>query len=130
CVGDRWDPSFAELRHFLDRNQISFTWLTPDAPDAAEQWGSALPAAEDLPILRVVDGGKTVIRPHLRRVAELLGLGTEAAVGEYDTVIVGAGPQVSPPACTGRRRGCARSWSSVRLPAARPELPRGSRTTS
>src|SRR5436190_1465019 len=88
-VGDRWDPSFAELRHFLDRNQISFTWLTPDAPDAAEQWGSALPAAEDLPILRVVDGGKTVIRPQLRRVAELLGLGTEAAVGEYDTVIVG-----------------------------------------
>jgi thioredoxin reductase (NADPH) len=32
------------------------------------------------------------VRPQLRRVAELLGLGTEAAAAEYDTVIVGAGP--------------------------------------
>jgi thioredoxin reductase (NADPH) len=39
----------------------------------------------------VIDG-KTVVRPHHRRVAELLGLGTEAAVAQYDTVIVGAGP--------------------------------------
>jgi thioredoxin reductase (NADPH) len=33
-----------------------------------------------------------VVRPQLRRVAELLGLRTEAAVAEYDVVIVGAGP--------------------------------------
>ena len=37
-------------------------------------------------------GGKTVVRPQLRRVAELLQLGTEAEAPEYDTVIVGAGP--------------------------------------
>lgn len=36
--------------------------------------------------------GKTVVRPQLRRVAELLGLDTEATAAEYDTVIVGAGP--------------------------------------
>ncbi len=42
-------------------------------------------------MIRVVDG-KTVIRPELRRAAELLGLGTEAIHAEYDTVIVGAGP--------------------------------------
>ena len=45
----------------------------------------------DCPVIRLVDG-KTVVRPQLRRVAELLGLGTEAAAAEYDTVIVGAGP--------------------------------------
>jgi thioredoxin reductase (NADPH) len=50
-----------------------------------------LPAEEDQPAIRIVDG-KTVVRPHLRRVAELLGLGTEADAGAYDTVIVGAGP--------------------------------------
>jgi thioredoxin reductase (NADPH) len=33
-----------------------------------------------------------VIKPQLRRVAELLGLGTEAGAVEYDTVVVGAGP--------------------------------------
>ena len=90
-VGHRWDASCAELRHFLDRNQITFRWVEPDAPDAAEQWGSPLPAENDCPVIRLVDG-KTVVRPQLRRVAELLGLGTEAAAAEYDTVIVGAGP--------------------------------------
>ena len=90
-VGHRWDAACAELRRFLDRNQITFRWLTPDAPDAAEQWGGPLPAEEDCPAIRVVDG-KTVVRPQLRRVAELLGLGTEPAAAEYDTVIVGAGP--------------------------------------
>ncbi len=90
-VGHRWDTSCSELRHFLERNQITFSWITPDAPDAVEQWGGSLPAAEDCPVVRVVDG-KTVVRPELRRVAELLGLGTEPAAAEYDTVIVGAGP--------------------------------------
>ena len=90
-VGQRWDPACTELRHFLDRNQISFEWLTPDTPGADDLWGGALPTDEDLPTIRVIDG-KTVIRPQLRRVAELLGLSTEPAAAEYDTVIVGAGP--------------------------------------
>src|SRR2546430_2704845 len=38
-VGSRWDGSCTDLRRFLDRNQIPFTWLRPDDPGAAEQWG-------------------------------------------------------------------------------------------
>jgi thioredoxin reductase (NADPH) len=90
-VGDRWDRATAELRRFLDRNQISFRWIHADAPDAADDWGEALPLAEDRPAIRLA-GGRVVVRPQLRRVAELLGLGTEAQAAEYDTVIVGAGP--------------------------------------
>ena len=90
-IGHRWDASCTELRHFLDRNQITYRWLTPDAPDAAEHWGGPPPAEEDCPAIRVVDG-KTVVRPRLRRVAELLGVATEPAAAEYDAVIVGAGP--------------------------------------
>jgi thioredoxin reductase (NADPH) len=90
-VGHRWDASCTELRRFLDRNQITFKWITPDLPDAADQWGGPLPPEADWPTIRVIDG-KTVVRPRLRRVAELLDLGTEASAGEYDTVIVGAGP--------------------------------------
>ena len=90
-VGHRWDASCAQLRRFLDRNQITFTWITPDAPDAADQWGGPLPADEDCPVIRVVDG-KTVVRPQLSRVAQLLGLSTQPLAAEYDTVIVGAGP--------------------------------------
>jgi thioredoxin reductase (NADPH) len=90
-VGHRWDASCGRLRRFLDRNQVTFGWITPDAPDAAEQWGGPLPADEDYPVIRVVDGN-TVVRPQLNRVAELLGLGTQAVASQYDTVIVGAGP--------------------------------------
>jgi thioredoxin reductase (NADPH) len=90
-LGHRWDASCAELRRFLDRNQIRFRWLQPDVPEDAEQWSGALPAEGDYPAIRVVNG-KTVVRPQLRRVAELLGIATEPAAAEYDTVIVGAGP--------------------------------------
>jgi thioredoxin reductase (NADPH) len=90
-VGHRWDGACADLRHFLDRNQVTFKWLTPDLPDAEEQWGGPLPPEPDWPVIRVI-GGKTVVRPQLRRVAELLALGTEPLAAEYDAVIVGAGP--------------------------------------
>ena len=90
-LGRRWDLQCSELRRFLDRNQISFTWVAPDGDDAVGQWSAPLPPDGDLPVIRFIDG-KTVVRPQLRRVAELLGLGTEPATVEYDTVIVGAGP--------------------------------------
>jgi thioredoxin reductase (NADPH) len=90
-VGRRLDAACAELRRFLDRNQITYEWLTAEAPDAAERWGGPLPAEEDWPALRAI-GGKTAVHPSLRRVAELLGIDTEPQAAEYDTVIIGAGP--------------------------------------
>src|SRR5206468_10267126 len=90
-VGQRWNSACADLRRFLDRNQITFVWLQPGAADAAEQWGGPLPPEKDHPVIRVVDG-QTAARPEYRRVAELLGLATEAASEEYDTIIIGAGP--------------------------------------
>src|SRR4028118_1518673 len=32
-VGHRWDTASGELRRFLERNQITHDWVTPDAPD-------------------------------------------------------------------------------------------------
>ncbi len=90
-IGHRWDASCTELRHFLDRNQIRFRWLQPDVPEDREHWPGELPSEGDLPVIRLPNG-KTVVRPQLRRVAELLGIPTEPTTAEYDTVIVGAGP--------------------------------------
>src|SRR5215471_13901689 len=75
-LGHRQDASCAELRRFLDRNQIRFRWLQPDVPADAERWSDALPADDDLPAVRVVNG-ETVVRPQLRQVAELLDIPTE-----------------------------------------------------
>ena len=90
-VGSRLETEGAELRRFLDRNQISYRWLAPGEPGAEEEWGGPLPPRDDQPAIKVI-GGKTVVRPPLRRVAELLGLTTEPARAEYDVVVVGAGP--------------------------------------
>ncbi len=90
-LGHRWDASCTELRRFLHRNQISFAWLKPADLDVGHAWGGPVPVDDDLPAIRVI-GGKTVVKPQLRRVAELLGLETEPSDAEYDTIIVGAGP--------------------------------------
>jgi thioredoxin reductase (NADPH) len=90
-LGHRLDPACTELRAFLTRNQVTFEWLSPDTPARLERWDGPLPADGDMPAVRVI-GGKTVIRPQLRRIAELLALGTEPELAEYDVVIVGAGP--------------------------------------
>ena len=90
-LGHRRDASCAQLRRFLDRNQVRFRWLQPDVAADAKEWSGALPTEGDLPAVRVVNG-KTAVRPQLRRVAELLDIPTEPAAAEYDTVIVGAGP--------------------------------------
>ena len=90
-LGHRWDAACADLRRFLDRNQVRFRWFQPDVPAEAEQWWGALPAEGDYPAFRIVNG-KTVIRPQLRRIAELLEIATEPTAAGYDTVVVGAGP--------------------------------------
>jgi len=90
-VGHRLDPATSELRAFLARNQVTFEWLSPDTPASLERWDGPVPADGDMPAIRVV-GGKTVIRPRMRRIAELLSLGTEPELAEYDVVVVGAGP--------------------------------------
>ncbi|HEY0388624.1 MAG TPA: FAD-dependent oxidoreductase [Gaiellales bacterium] len=89
--GHRWDARCSDLRRFLDRNQVSFRWVSPESADAVEDWGEQAPADDDCPVIRVV-GGKTVVRPQLSRVAELLGLDREPRAAEYDAVVVGAGP--------------------------------------
>ncbi len=121
-IGHRWDASCTELRRFLDRNQIVHRWLQPDVPEDAEEWWGALPGDGDYPALRVVDG-KTVVKPQPRRVAELLGLATEAEAAEYDTVIVGAGPAGLAAAVYGASEG-------LRVIAVEQEAPGGQAGTS
>ncbi|RKR37878.1 cyclic nucleotide-binding domain-containing thioredoxin-disulfide reductase [Paraburkholderia sp. BL17N1] len=90
-VGSRWDDACTALRHFLARNQISYDWMTPDAPELPRRWPGTCPAEEEYPSLRLVDG--TVLnRPETRELAGLLGLQTQPRLAEYDTMIIGGGP--------------------------------------
>src|SRR5215207_780609 len=42
-VGYRWDARCTDLRRFLDRNQVTSRWVTPDQPDAEGPWEGPLP---------------------------------------------------------------------------------------
>jgi len=90
-IGHRWDAACTELRQFLSRNQITFDWITPDAPDVSAHWSGAPPADDECPSVRLMDG-TTLAHPAPRELAERLGLPTQPARSEYDTVIIGGGP--------------------------------------
>jgi thioredoxin reductase (NADPH) len=90
-IGQRWDPACAGLRRFLARNQVSFEWFTPDAPQAPDRWPAPLPFEEDCPAIRFTDG-TVLCRPETRALAQRVDLQTHPREAEYDTMIIGGGP--------------------------------------
>lgn len=90
-VGHRWDKACSDLREFLDRNQISHEWITPDAPDLGARWPGPPPMDGDCPVLLLADGTR-LSRPAMRELAQHLGLQTQPRLAEYDTVVIGGGP--------------------------------------
>lgn len=89
-VGHRFNAACSSLRRFLARNQISFNWLTPDAPEVASFGPGARPE-DGAFVLRFPDG-ELLAAPDVREVANRLGLQTSARFDEYDVAIVGGGP--------------------------------------
>jgi thioredoxin reductase (NADPH) len=90
-LAHRWDSACSDLRRFLARNQITFEWVTPDAPDLEAKWPGARPADGECPVLRLADGPE-LRQPKARDLAKLLGLQTSARLPEYDTLVIGGGP--------------------------------------
>ena len=80
-VGHRWDTACGELRQFLARNQVTYDWMTPDAPDLPARWPGTRPAEDQLPVLRLADG-TLLSRPATRDLARLLGLQTNPSLAE------------------------------------------------
>jgi thioredoxin reductase (NADPH) len=75
-VGAQYDRSCSELRHFLDRNEITFEWKQENGATTEVRF----------------EDGRTIVEPSLREVADGLGLQTQPSDAEYDTVVIGGGP--------------------------------------
>lgn len=90
-VGRSFETAGADLRRFLERNQISFRWVPVDGAQRSDLREDERSPSVEYPLVRLADG-TTVVRPSLRDVAERLGLQTCPSHGVYDTLIVGAGP--------------------------------------
>ena len=89
--GDRFDPTCGALRRFLEGNQITFEWLTPDSPDVMARVAGSGATKTDCPLVLLEDG--TWLRqPSTRDLAQRLGLQTRPRADECDTLIIGGGP--------------------------------------
>jgi thioredoxin reductase (NADPH) len=88
---ERSRPAF-EMREFLTRNQVPFTWLSVESePDVAELLQRFGLAEADMPA--VVCGEGTFLRnPSIRQLAEAIGLKRPLGGRAFDLVVVGAGP--------------------------------------
>ncbi|MFC4452312.1 FAD-dependent oxidoreductase [Deinococcus sonorensis] len=86
-IGDRWSPEAHELRDFLARNGVPYTFYDLETqPDAASLHGD-----EPLPLVIFPDGER-LGAPSIQTLAAQLGLGLSASRPFYDLAIVGAGP--------------------------------------
>jgi thioredoxin reductase (NADPH) len=91
-VGHRWSERSHEIKTFLARNHIPYTWYDIERnPEAERLFGLAGAAADDLPLVLVPDGD-TLRSPSTLKLAGALGLRTNAEQPLYDVCIVGGGP--------------------------------------
>jgi thioredoxin reductase (NADPH) len=92
-LSGRWTPRGHQIRDFLTRNQVPYTWLDPDADEVGQRLASSLSEPVDAasPVV-VLPDGRSLRDPSNREIADAIGLSTHAAAPFYDLVIVGGGP--------------------------------------
>ncbi|HEX6887741.1 MAG TPA: FAD-dependent oxidoreductase [Candidatus Nanopelagicales bacterium] len=91
-VGDRWSLLSHEVKTFLARNHLPYTWLDIERdPEAARLVELAAAGRADLPLVLIPEG-ETLRCPTTLDLAAALGLRTRAEQPLYDLCIVGGGP--------------------------------------
>jgi len=90
-AGSRLDLACHDLRDFLARNRVAYSWWDPDEPLMAERIAAEGLTTERLPVIVLADGSR-LVAPDLRTLADAVGLRTTPGRDAYDVVIVGGGP--------------------------------------
>jgi thioredoxin reductase (NADPH) len=105
-IGHRLDVTCHDLRDFLSRNRVAYSWYDLDDPECIERLvehdllrpenagPSITPSAlgvSAFPVVILADG-RRMSAPSFREVADAIGLQTAPARETYDVVIVGSGP--------------------------------------
>jgi len=91
-AGTLWSASSHTIKDFLARSQIPYQWLDIERDAEAKALVEAVNQEQHrLPVIFFPDGS-TLIDPDITKVAEKVGLHTQATQPFYDLIIVGAGP--------------------------------------
>ncbi|SEG46517.1 thioredoxin reductase (NADPH) [Thermomonospora echinospora] len=89
-IGHRWSTRSYEVRDFLARNQVPYSWMLEEDPEAAPLLAAAGDGCE-LPLVVTADG-EVLQAPTDAELAAAVGLATVPDADFYDLVVVGGGP--------------------------------------
>lgn len=90
-VGHPWSARSSEVREFLARNRLHYTWFRADELKGQQLLEAAGLNGQILPVL-ITEQGQTLVDPTDAELASTLGLTTTPAEDFYDLVVVGGGP--------------------------------------
>ena len=90
-IGHRWSARSWQVRDFLARNGLYYTWLMADEPEGQRLLQAAGEDGLRLPVV-VTERGDTLVEPSDADLADTLGLTTTPSQEFYDLIVIGGGP--------------------------------------
>lgn len=90
-IGHRWSARSWEVRDFLARNGLHYSWFMADEPDGERLLNAAGTDSRRLPVV-VTERGDPLVEPTDAELADKLGLTTTPSQEFYDLIVIGGGP--------------------------------------
>lgn len=90
-IGHRWSARSWEVRDFLARNGLHYSWYMADEPDGERLLNAAGTDSRRLPVV-VTERGDPLVEPTDAELANKLGLTTTPSQEFYDLIVIGGGP--------------------------------------
>lgn len=90
-IGHRWSERSWQVRDFLARNGLHYSWFMADDPDGERLLKAAGQDGLRLPVV-VTERGDTLVEPTDAQLADTLGLTTTPSQEFYDLIVIGGGP--------------------------------------
>ncbi|ODR09374.1 fused response regulator/thioredoxin-disulfide reductase [Mycobacterium sherrisii] len=90
-IGHRWSARSWEVRDFLARNGLHYSWYRADEPDGERLLNAAGTDSRRLPVV-VTERGDPLVEPTDAELADKLGLTTTPSQEFYDLIVIGGGP--------------------------------------
>lgn len=90
-IGHPYSARSSQVREFLARNRLYYTWFRSDEPKGRRLLDAAGLDDLTLPVV-ITEQGETLVAPSDTDLAATLGLSTTPAEDFYDLVVIGGGP--------------------------------------
>ena len=91
-IGHPWNARSSEVREFLARNRLYYTWFRADEPKGKRAAGRGRTGRVDAARGRSPSRARPLVEPTDTELAATLGLSTTPAEDFYDLVVIGGGP--------------------------------------